>query len=47
MKTRFLERPAEVQPFGVRMEHIGGRALGQMRHDRPERRQKELIELSV
>ena len=47
MKADFLERLAEVQPFCVRVEDIGGRAFGQMRHDRPERCQKELIEPSV
>ena len=47
MKTGFLKRTPEVQPFRVCVKNIGAAALGHMRGHIAERRQQEFIELPV
>ena len=47
MKTGFLKRTPEVQPFRVCVKNIGAAALGHMRGHIAKRRQQEFIELPV
>ena len=47
MKTSFLKRTPEVQPFRVCVKNIGAAALGHMRGHIAECRQQEFVELPV
>ena len=47
VKAGFLERPAEGQPLGIRMEDVGGCTLRQMRDNVLEGGEDELIKGGV